>query len=156
QARRWSEFLKRQARHGAELGSAWTLGLTSFLAVYREGAETALMYQAMIGQTSRAGHLGLAAGLAVGLAALGLVYVAIRSASVRLPLRAFFQVSGLVLFAMAVVFAGKGVFELQNSGLLRVTPLHWMGSGLPPLGLYPNLQAVLVQGLLLAGAVLAF
>ncbi len=42
--------------------------MTSFLAVYREGAETTLMYQAMIsGQGgSRDGLMGIAAGLALG------------------------------------------------------------------------------------------
>src|SRR5262249_3136754 len=49
ESRRWMEFLKRHARRGAELGGLGTLALTAFLAVYREGAETALMYQAMIG-----------------------------------------------------------------------------------------------------------
>src|SRR5262249_60288762 len=75
--------------------------------------------------------------------------------SVRLPVRAFFQVTGFVLFAMAVVFAGNGVFELQSSGLLKVTPLSWLGSGVPALGLHPNVQALSVQGLLVAGAALA-
>src|SRR5207244_11103932 len=78
-----------------------------------------------------------------------------RSRSVRVPVLAFFKVAGVVLFAMAVIFAGKGVFELQSAGLIRVTPLAWLGEGLPILGVYPNMQAVSVQGLLLSGAVLA-
>jgi high-affinity iron transporter len=153
EARRWSDFLKRQVLHSAELGSAWTLGLTAFLAIYREGAETALMYQGLL--LSQASRLGVAAGLGVGLAVLAVVYVVLRSASTRLPLQWFFKLSGLLLFAMAVVFAGKAVFELQGSGWIRVTPLPWLGEGLPPLGLYPNLQAVSVQGVLLSGAALA-
>ena len=60
-----------------------------------------------------------------------------------------------MLFAMAVVFAGNGVFELQSSGLLKITPLGWLGGGLPVLGVYPNLQVLSVQALLLAGAALA-
>jgi high-affinity iron transporter len=156
QAKRWTDFLKRQATHAAEIGSAWTLGLTAFLAVYREGAETALMYQALIaGQPARLGQIGLGLGLGLGLVLLGIVYKVIRSASVRLPLKAFFQVSGMVLFTMAVVFAGKGVAELQNSGLVRITPVSWLGQGLPALGFYPNVQTLSVQGLLLVGAVLA-
>jgi hypothetical protein len=56
---------------------------------------------------------------------------------------------------MAVVFAGKAVFDLQVGGILRVTALRWLGGGLPLLGLYPNLQVVLVQGLFIVGALLA-
>jgi high-affinity iron transporter len=157
ESRRWMDFLKRQARHGAELGGFATLGLTAFLAVYREGAETALMYQAQLALAGpgRPGVLGLLTGLGLGLAVLAVLYVVIRSATVKLPLRPFFQATGVLLFAMAVVFAGKGVFELQSSGIIRVTPLSWLGEGLPLLGVYPNMQAVAVQALLLSGAALA-
>jgi high-affinity iron transporter len=157
ESKRWMDFLKRQAARGVALGGQGTLALTAFLAVYREGAETALMYQAMIGGQghSREGLTGLAAGLGVGLVLLTLIAVAIRATSVRLPLRAFFKVTGLVLFAMAVVFAGNGVFELQVAGILKTTPLGWLGQGVPALGLHPTVQSLSVQGLLLAGAALA-
>jgi len=157
ESRRWTDFLKRRARQGAEVGGFGTLGLTAFLAVYREGAETALMYQAqaVIFGANRDGMLGLVGGLAAGLALLAVLYRLLRSASVRLPLRAFFKTTGVLLFAMAVVFAGKAVGELQISGHLRITPLAILGRGLPELGFYPNVQAVSIQGLLLAGAVLS-
>jgi len=157
ESRRWMEFLKRQARRGAEVGGFGTLGLTAFLAVYREGAETALMYQAqvVIFGGSRLSLIGLGAGLAAGAALLAVLYRVLRSASVRLPIQTFFKVSGLMLFGMAVVFAGKGVAELQSCGLIRVTPLAWLGRGLPALGVYPNVQTISIQGLLMAGAALA-
>ena len=157
ESRRWMDFLKRQARRGAEVGGFGTLGVTAFLAVYREGAETALMYQAqvVIFGGSRPSLIGLAAGLAAGAALLAVLYRVLRSASGRLPMQTFFKVTGYLLFGMAVVFAGKGVAELQSCGLIRVTPLAWLGRGLPVLGVYPNVQSISVQGLLLAGAALA-
>jgi len=157
EAKRWMDFLKRQARYGLEPGGQGTLALTAFLAVYREGAETSLMYQALLGSEGRtqAGFLGLGAGLAVGIVLLALIAVLIRATSVRLPMNVFFKFSGIFLFALAIVFAGNGVFELQNAGVLLTTNLAWMGRGLPWAGLYPNLQVVSVQGLLLAGAILA-
>jgi high-affinity iron transporter len=157
QSKRWTDFLKRQATRGASAGSGrFALLVTAFLAVYREGAETALMFQALIGTQagSRAGLWGLAAGLGMGVVVLAAVAWAVRASSVRLPLRAFFQVSGALLFAMAVVFAGNGVFELQSSGLLKTTPVAWLGPGLPGLGVHPSVQALSVQALLLAGAAL--
>jgi high-affinity iron transporter len=158
QAKRWADFLKQHARRGLEWGGGGTLAVTAFLAVYREGAETSLMYQALLGSqgTTRAGLFGLAAGFVLGLMILAVIAVLVRATSVRLPLRAFFQLSGLCLFALAVIFAGSGVFELQNAGILRTTPLAWLGGGFPLAGLYPNLQVVSVQGLLLAGAVLSW
>jgi high-affinity iron transporter len=158
EAKRWMDFLKKQARHGLELGGQGTLAATAFLAVYREGAETSLMYQALLGSEGRteSGFLGLTAGLAVGIVILAVIAYLIRATSVRLPMRMFFQLSGLFLFALAIVFAGNGVFELQNAGILLTTNLAWLGHGLPWVGLYPNLQVVSVQGLLLAGAILAW
>src|SRR5260370_15432271 len=102
------------------------------------------MYQAMIGSQggARAGLMGLAAGVVVGFVIVGWVAVVIRATSVRLPLRTFFQVSGAILFLMAVVFAGNGVFALQESGFLKITPLTWIGAGLPVLGVHPSLQAL--------------
>jgi high-affinity iron transporter len=158
EARRWMDFLKQQARRGLELSGQGTLALTAFLAVYREGAETSLMYQALMGSEGRTrpGFLGLAAGLAVGLVLLALIALVIRATTVRLPLRTFFKFSGLFLFGLAIVFAGNGIFELQNAGILLTTNLDWMGSGLPWAGMYPNLQVISVQALLLAGAVLGW
>jgi high-affinity iron transporter len=161
ESRRWLAFLKRQAVRGVEVGGHGTLAFTAFLAVYREGAETALMYQAMLGAQgqSRVGLLGLAAGLGAGLFVLACVAVMVRATSVRLPLRAFFQFSGAVLFGMAVVFAGNAIFELQEYGLLKTTTLAglsgWLGRGIPMLGLYPNAQTLSIQGLLLSGALMA-
>ncbi len=157
ESKRWTDFLKEQVKRGVAVGGFGTLGLTAFLAVYREGAETALMYQGLVaGQMgSKVGLAGVVAGLLVGLAALALIYRIIRSTSVKLPLRTFFKVTGFVLFGMAIVFAGNGVFELQSAGVLKVSPVSWLGSGLPWIGVHPNVQSLSVQGLLIAGAVIA-
>jgi high-affinity iron transporter len=157
ESKRWMDFLKQHAAQSAELGGLGTLALMAFLAVYREGAETALMYQAMLGIQARSqgGLAGLAAGLGVGLVVLTLVAAVIRVTSVRLPLRTFFTLTGGVLFGMAVIFAGNGVFELQEAGILRTTQVNWLGAGVPALGVHPNVQALSVQGLLVAGALLA-
>lgn len=157
ESKRWVEFLKRQVRENAVQGSLFALGLTAFVAVYREGAETALIYQAMLGkQATQNGLLGLVAGLGLGLFVLVGLYVVIRRASVRLPLRAFFAATGVMLFVLAVIFAGQGVFALQQAQWLKVTSLGWLGNGLPVLGLYPNVQVVSIQALLVVGALLAW
>ncbi len=65
----------------------------------------------------------------MGLVILAAIAALVRATSVRLPLRTFFKFTGLFLFALAVVFAGNGVFELQNAGILLTTHLAWMGAG---------------------------
>lgn len=157
ESKRWMAFLKRCAGDGQAAGGAFPLGLAAFLAVYREGAETALMYQSLLALNagSRAGMAGIGAGVALGLVLLVMLSFLIRATSVRLPMRSFFQVTGGLLFVMSVVFAGHAVFELQSAGVIRTTPLPWLGSGLPVLGLYPSLQGVGVQGILVLGAIAA-
>ncbi|WZO96345.1 FTR1 family protein [Isosphaeraceae bacterium EP7] len=158
QAKRWTDFIKAQASKSTSVGGLGALGLTAFLAVFREGAETALIFQAMIANQggARPGLLGLAAGLAAGLFALIFIDRAIRKTAVRLPLRRFFQVTGVVLFAMSVVFAGHGVAELQQSGWIKQTAVEWAGRGIGWLGIYPNVQCLAIQGLLIAGALSAY
>ncbi|RKZ71403.1 MAG: iron permease, partial [Gammaproteobacteria bacterium] len=67
--------------------------------------------------------------------------------SMRLPLRQFFSVSGLLMFILSLVFAGKGVAALQEAGYIYVTPVNMPRVDL--LGIYPNLQGLLLQGTLL-------
>ncbi len=156
QAKRWADFLKQQATQGARVGGLGTLALTSFLAVYREGAETSLLYQGMVSAQggARDGLIGIVAGLGLGLVLLAVIAFVIRASSVRLPLRPFFKFTGFALFAMAVIFAGNGVFELQNAGLIKVTPVSWLGLGVPMLGIHPNVQTLVIQGFLLFGALM--
>jgi high-affinity iron transporter len=158
ESKRWMDYLKIQARRGLEMSGRGTLAVTAFLAVYREGAETALMFQALLGSQGRTqpGLLGIAAGSIAALLVLAVVAYVIRATSSKLPLRTFFSLTGMMLFVMAVIFAGNGVFELQNAGILVTTPLTWLGTGLPLVGLYPNVQVVSIQGLLVFGAVAAW
>jgi high-affinity iron transporter len=158
EAKRWTDYLAERARRGIALGGQGTLALTAFLAVYREGAETSLLYQALLGSEgrTRAGLLGLAAGVVLGVVILAIIAAIVRATSVRLPMQLFFKLSGIFLFVMAIMFAGNGVFELQNAGILVTTNLAWMGRGLPWAGIFPTVQVVSVQGLLLFGAVAAW
>ena len=52
------------------------------------------------------------------------------------------------MFVLAVIFAGKGVAALQEAGYIPVSPVDFPRIDL--LGIYPNLQGLLLQlGLLL-------
>ena len=48
---------------------------------------------------------------------------------------------------MAFVFAGKGVAELQEGGVLPTTIVSW-APRLPALGIYPTVESLLAQGVL--------
>jgi high-affinity iron transporter len=115
----------------------------AFLAVYREVFETVLFYQALWMQASAAGRSAVLIGFAAGAAVLVLIAWAIVRFSVRLPLSLFFGVSAPMLAVLAVVFAGQGIAALQEAGKLPVSPLDF--PAVPLLGIYPNLQGLLLQ-----------
>lgn len=152
QTKKWIDFLKNATRKGLEGKGFATIGLTAFLAIYREGAETALMYQALLtNQTSR-GVYGILTGLGLGLVSLAVLALLIRYASLKLPIQKFFKYTGMILFSLSVIFAGKGVFELQSAAIMKTTTLGFPWPTIPDLGIYPNLQVFLIQAILLGGA----
>jgi high-affinity iron transporter len=143
EAERWQRYIRGKVDAALVSGSATALAATAFLAVYREGVETVLFYQALLG-IAPAGDAMVAAGFAAGLALLGVVSVGLRGLGLRVPVTQFFRVTGSLLYAMAIVFAGKGVRALQEVDLVSVTPL----AGAPTigfLGVFPTLESLVVQ-----------
>lgn len=150
-AARWGAFIRdRIAGTAGSIGLKGGLGvaLVVFLAVYREVFETVLFYQALWVQADVAGRSAVLLGLGVGAAALVLLAWLIVRLSVRLPLGLFFGASAWLLAVMAVVFAGQGIAALQEAGKLPVYPLDL--PSVPLLGIYPNLQGLLLQLALVA------
>jgi high-affinity iron transporter len=125
---------------------AWALAAVAFLAVYREGFETVLFYAALVTTSdgTAAANGGIVGGIALGAVLLAAVYFAIERYGVRIPLRPFFIVTSGLLYVMAFSFAGKGVSELQEAGVISITPLEWLPS-LPLLGVFPTYQTFLIQ-----------
>ncbi len=147
-AAQWKQFIENSVRRALSAGVLWGLAGLSFIAVYREVFETILFYQALWMQTDTAGKSMALSGFGTGIAVLMVLAWIIMRYSARLPLRQFFSFTGVLMFVLAVVFAGKGVAALQEAGYIPVSPVHFPRIDL--LGIYPNLQGLLLQlGLLL-------
>jgi high-affinity iron transporter len=145
---KWNRFVKGRVESAVSSGSALALASVAFLAVYREGFETVLFYKALF--LAGAGSvLPVVTGMVLGGACLGIVYFAINQWGMRIPLKPFFAITSAFLYYMAFVFAGKGIAELQEGGLIRTTVVDW-GPRLPALGIYPTVESLALQGLLLA------
>jgi high-affinity iron transporter len=125
----------------------WALAFVSFLAVYREVFETVLFYEALAAQAGPAGYAPLLGGLVAAAMALLVVGWLVFQGSVRLPLGLFFGASSGLLALLAVVFAGKGIAALQEAGWLSIHAVRF--PALPLLGVYPNLQGLLLQAVLI-------
>jgi high-affinity iron transporter len=147
EAAKWQQFIREKVGVALEHGGGKTLAFVAFLAVYREGAETALFYQALFNEGPNV-ILPISLGLLAGFVVLAVVFTLFYRFGVRIPLRPFFSVTGVLLYYMAFVFIGKGVRELQEGNAVPITLIP----GFPhvdALGLYPTWQTVLAQLLLL-------
>jgi len=147
QAREWQAYLDRRLRGALAGRTLWALGLVSFLAVYREVFETVLFYQALAAQAGPGGTVPLLGGVAAAAAALAVLGWLLIRGSVRLPLGLFFRASAIALAVLAVVLAGKGIVALQEAGWVPVHEVRF--PTWPLVGVYPNLQSLLLQAALI-------
>jgi high-affinity iron transporter len=141
-ADRWRTFLHTQLQEALSARTMWALALVSFLAVYREAFETVLFYQALWVQIAPA-YAPMLGGLMSAAVALAILGWLIFRGSIRLPLSLFFGATSLLLALLAVVFVGKGIAALQEAGILPINPVNI--PSIPSLGLYPNLQGLMLQ-----------
>ncbi len=146
--RAWQGYLHdKVGRAVRENSGFFTLGLMSFLAVFREGAETVLFMQALASGGSGWG-VGLMGGILMGLSGLVVLFVLVRALAVRLPIKPFFTVTAGMLYAMAVLFMGSGVLEFQELGWLPYTdaplPDWFVNLGANPTWEGFGLQVILV------------
>jgi len=147
EAAKWQAFIRDKVNNALQHGGGRALVFVAFLAVYREGAETALFYQALFNEGPNVAF-PLSMGIVAGFVALGVIFTLFYRFGVRIPLRPFFSVTSVLLYLMAFVFMGKGIRELQEGNAISLTAIP----GFPHselLGLYPSWEGVLAQFALL-------
>jgi high-affinity iron transporter len=161
--KRWLEFLRARVWTAVSMGSVTALALVGFTAVYREGFETALFYQALVSFGAGLGAW-VASGLAAGIAVLAVVAWFIFRVGRRLPIKTFLSSAVVLLMATSVAFLGNAVRALQEADVLG---LHrWPGWPRPSifiaqsLGYWPSRETLTGQAALitvyLAGAFYMF
>ena len=151
----WSKYIKGKVESSISRGSMFSLAFAAFLAVFREGAETILFYQALLaGSREFIGMVWL--GLALGAVLLAVVYVLIRVVSVKLPLKPFFIGTSVLLFVMCIAFTGSGIKELQAGNVIPVTMLPFKFITVDLLGIFPTVETLAPQVVLLVLTALVF
>jgi high-affinity iron transporter len=151
EVRKWQAFVASRVSEALSSRRVLALAAVAFLAVYREGFETVLFYAALFAssESGRESAVAIFAGLGLGCAILGGVYVAMQRYGKRIPLRPFFATTSALLYLMAFSFVGQGIAELQEAGYLGATPLGWVPA-VPALGIFPTLQTLAFQAAMLA------
>lgn len=147
----WQRHVHERTTAALSQNRLFALSLVSFLAVFREGAETVLFY-AGIAPSIALGDLVV--GLALGTAALAVVAVLIHLLGVRVPIRQFFLGTSVLVYYLAFKFFGTGIHALQEAGAVSATPSNYLPeSGF--FGLYPTWESTVAQAALAVGGVVA-
>jgi high-affinity iron transporter len=155
EAEAWSGYIEGKVKASITKGSMFSLAFAAFLAVFREGAETILFYQALLAGNQNYINM-IWVGLGVGIVLLVIIYILIRFLSIKLPLKPFFLGTSILLFVMSVAFTGSGIKELQEGNVIPVTMLPFNFITVDILGIYPTLETLIPQILLLGITIATF
>ena len=153
EAAKWTAFVRGKMQSALSSGSGLALSAVAFLAVYREGFETILFYKALF-TSAGSSSVPVVGGIAAGAVGLVAIYVLVNQLGPHVAMKPFFAVTGVMLYYMAFVFAGKGIAELQGVGIIPLTVIEG-APRIPVLGIYPTVESLIVQGLLLVLAIVA-
>jgi high-affinity iron transporter len=156
QAQQWNSFIKAQVDAARRSnGPSIALGLTAFLAVMREGAETIVFFQALVaGATERAERHAVILGMVAGTIGLAVIFLCLRKLVSRIPIGAFFSATSILLYALAVIFVGQGIASFQESGVVSATFINHLPTA-QMLGFFPTVQTIVAQGILIVLAAAA-
>ena len=152
--RRWMEFMRSRVSAAAATGGALAFAGLGFTAIYREGFETVLFYQALV-LFAQGLMLWVILGAVVATAALVGVGYAILKLGKRLPIKPLLIVGAAMLLLLSVAFAGNAVRSLQGADVIGVTPIEGGWARLPIFiaemtGIHPTVQGIAVQSALFA------
>jgi high-affinity iron transporter len=152
--RRWMEFMRARVSRAVAAGGALAFAGLGFTAVYREGFETVLFYQALA-LFAEGLVLWIVLGAVAGAVALGVIGYAVVGLGKKLPLRPMLIGGATVLLLLSAAFAGNAVYALQAADVVTVTPVE-AGWARPPIfiaeltGIHPTVEGLAVQAGLLA------
>lgn len=135
------------------LGMITSLAMLSFLAVFREGAETVIFYESIYSMSQDA-HGMWVGGLAAA-AVLIVIFLILRFTSVKIPIGPFFLVTSILMAVLVVIFAGGGIHALIEGDLIEGTYL----SSVPTndwIGLYPYVETITAQVIAAIAVVVLF
>ena len=133
---------KVDAGEKVSFGMVVSLAMLSFLAVFREGAETVIFYESIysMSQDVRGMWIG---GVAAAVVLL-IVFFVLRFTSVKIPIGPFFLVTSILMAVLVVIFAGGGIHALIEGDLIDGTYMN----GVPTndwIGLYPYAETIGAQ-----------
>lgn len=140
----WKEYMDRQLQLVMTTGSFSTLFALSFLAVFREGAETILFYMGIVPKIS---WQDFVLGIFLALFLLVILAFVFLKASAKLPVHRLFLVLTWLINLLAFKMLGVSLHTLQLTAVLPSHPIKGLPS-ISALGIFPTWETILPQVLL--------
>ena len=148
--KKWNTFMESQMQTVTKTGSFLSMFALSFLAVFREGAETILFY---VGILPRISSFDFVLGISLALLVLVVIaFVMNKASQVFLPHKVFFILTWMI-YALAFKMTGVSIHALQ---LTNMIPNHLI-AGIPSidiLGIYPSWESLAGQTLFILVVIL--
>ncbi len=148
QASRWHDFLFASLEQSKRRALPFAMGITAFMAVLREGAETIVFFQALLGGAARgAEQHAIWTGMAAAGVLLLIGFVTLEQFLVRIPLGSFFRATSVLLYGLAIIFVGQGIASLQEASVVHASFVPYVPT-IKALGVFPTVQSLGAQWVL--------
>ncbi|PSB02815.1 FTR1 family iron permease [Merismopedia glauca] len=145
----WQGYIKGKMDSAIAKNSVYSLAILSFLAVFREGAETVLFY---LGIAPAIGTQSLLIGLGIGTVMLIAIAFLMLGLGLRLPIKPFFIFASLLIYYLGFKFIGSSIHALQVAGIIPTDLIDFIPK-FKPLGLYPSWETIIPQAIVLVVAI---
>lgn len=139
--KKWNQFMESQMKAVTATGSFISMFALSFLAVFREGAETILFY---VGILPRIRSFDFFLGIGLALAVLAILAILMTKASYLVKPHKIFFILTWMIYALAFKMLGVSLHALQLTNML---PNHIL-SNFPTIdwaGIYPSWEVLACQ-----------
>ena len=147
----WNAYIKKHMGRALSTGSLVSLFGLSFLAVFREGAETIIFYAGILPKISTHAFLS---GIGAAMVLLLVLAWVMAKTSVKLPVARMFQILTWLIYALGFKILGISLHALQLTKIIPMTSLSsgWLESN--TLGIYPTVETLAAQSVYLLVIVL--
>ena len=148
--KKWNTFMESQMQTVTKTGSFLSMFALSFLAVFREGAETILFY---VGILPRISSFDFVLGISLALLVLVVIaFVMNKASQFFLPHKVFFILTWMI-YALAFKMTGVSIHALQ---LTNMIPNHLISgfASIDILGIYPSWEGLAGQALFIIVVIL--
>ena len=137
----WKKYMDTKLNLVLSTGSFISMFTLSFLAVFREGAETILFYAGIMPLISTA---NLLIGIALAIIALIIIGIIMVKASGKLPISKVFLVLSWLIYILGFKMLGVSIHALQITDIVSNHIIDYLPT-IEILGIYPSYEVVIAQ-----------